>query len=116
MKKLILGLLVLALFLGITAAADTPKDPYDIQVKNLYSTPDDSSNKIYAIPIEVKLLDVSADTNWYKVKISYRIGPLSYTYVGWTEIPVGDIIAARQKAMDEVAKVTPPAEVEQIEQ
>ena len=54
-------------------------------------------NLIYNIPVEVKLLDVSADANWYKVEISYSLGPLSYTYQGWTQIPIGAILAERRK-------------------
>ncbi|MDD4178778.1 MAG: hypothetical protein PHH14_01850 [Candidatus Margulisbacteria bacterium] len=95
MKKALFALLVLVIMTGAIFADTTAKDPYDLQIKRLYSAPDQESNEILAIPIEVKLLDISADGNWYKVKIAYWIGPLSYTYVGWTEIPVGQALAER---------------------
>lgn len=95
------ALVLILLFLLVTgmAMAATPetKYPYDIQLKSLYAEPDEESKLIYTFPIEVRLLDVSEDANWYKVKIAFRLGPLGYTYVGWTQIPVGDILAEREK-------------------
>jgi len=96
MKKLLISALVIMLLGGVALAA-AAKDPLDIQVKKFYSAPDEESNLVYSIPIEVKLLDVSADGNWHKVKISFSLGPLGYTYVGWTKIPVGEILAAREE-------------------
>ncbi|MBU0630054.1 MAG: hypothetical protein KKC80_03945 [Candidatus Margulisbacteria bacterium] len=76
----------------------------EIPVKELYTAPSEDSNLVYSIPIEVKMLDMSADGNWYKVKISYSLGPFSYTYVGWTRIPVGEVMAEReQKAAERIA-------------
>ncbi|MDD5382292.1 MAG: hypothetical protein PHH60_01370 [Candidatus Margulisbacteria bacterium] len=92
MKKALVILLSLIILAGICYAA---KDPYSLPVKKLYSAPSADSNLILDIPIEVKLLDVSEDGNWYKVKISYNIGPFNYTYVGWSNIPVGEILASR---------------------
>lgn len=96
MKRAFVVLLILiSIMLGGAVFAATTKYPYDIQVKKLYSAPEEESNHVYSIPIEVKLLDVSADANWYKVKISFSFGPLGYTYVGWAKIPVGEILASR---------------------
>lgn len=96
MKRALVILLSVILLSGVILAAQpAKKDPYDLQVKKLYSVPDEDSHVIYNIPIEVKLLDISEDGNWYKVKISFWIGPLGYTYVGWTQIPVGEILASR---------------------
>jgi hypothetical protein len=105
MKKALVILLGLVILAGVGLAA-TAKEPYDLKVQKLYSVPDESSNLIFNIPIEVKLLDVSADANWYKVKIAFNLGPLGYTYVGWAKIPVGEIVAAR---CEKVAKA-PEAE------
>lgn len=102
MKKAILVLLGLIILSGVSLAV---KDPYDINVNKLYSAPNEDSNLIFTIPIEVKMLDVSADANWYKVEISFNLGPLGYTYVGWTKIPVGEIVADR---MEKVAKAPAP--------
>ncbi len=111
MKRASAILLLLLILAGLTFAAETAKkDPYELQVKKLYATPDEESNLIYSIPIEVKLLDVSADGNWHKVKISFNLGPLGYTYVGWAKIPVGEILASRT---EKVAKVPPEAAAEE---
>jgi len=52
------------------------------------------------------LLDVSLDGNWHKVSISYGIGPLQYTYVGWTKIPINQIITDREKQPSKIALLT----------
>jgi len=106
MKKLVVSLVCLAVLFGVALAAEV-KDPYNIQVKKLYSAPDENSNLLFEVPVEVKLLDMSADNNWYKVKIAFKMGPFSYTYIGWTQIPVGQIMAEREKA-SELAKVPSP--------
>jgi hypothetical protein len=105
MKKTLLFLALILVLAGCAFAAVAP-DPYNLEVKKLYSAPDENSQIIFNIPIEVKLLDLSADTNWGKVKIAFNLGPLSYSYVGWVKIPVGEIIASR---MDKLAKIPLPA-------
>ncbi|MBU0672253.1 MAG: hypothetical protein KJ732_04400 [Candidatus Margulisbacteria bacterium] len=104
MKKWITVSLLLLVFLaGLAALATASEDNLNIPVKKLYSAPLDGSNQIYEIPVEVVLLDISEDGNWYKVKISYGVGPFSYTFVGWTHIPVSDIRSQRQEEASEVA-------------
>ncbi len=94
MKKLIaITLLISVFFLGQAVLAS--HEPLDLTVKTLYSAPLEDSNVIYNFPIEVKLLDISPDGNWFKVKISFYIGPFGYTYVGWANIPVTNILAER---------------------
>lgn len=105
MRKLIALVLILGVLAGQAALAAEEKDPLDIPIKHLYSAPLEDAGLIYKIPIEVKLLDISEDTNWYKVKISFNIGPFSYTYVGWTHIPVGKILAERKKEPDKIARL-----------
>lgn len=112
MKKLVVSLVCLAILFGVALAAEV-KDPYNIQVKKIYSAPDDNSNLLFEVPVEVKLLDMSADNNWYKVKISFKMGPFGYTYIGWTEIPVGQIMADREKS-SELARVPTPAPEEPV--
>ena len=99
MKKILVLLLLLSALIGCAVAAT--KDPYNLEVKKLYSAPDENSQLIFNIPIEVKLLDVSTDANWGKVKIAFNLGPLCYTYIGWVKIPVGEILASR---MEKLAK------------
>jgi hypothetical protein len=96
MKRALVLALSLIILVGMSLASFA-KDPYDVQVKKLYAAPEETSSLIFSIPIEVKLLDVSADANWYKVKISFQLGPFGYTYVGWANIPVGEILASRSE-------------------
>ncbi|MDI6731772.1 MAG: hypothetical protein QME05_04255 [Candidatus Margulisbacteria bacterium] len=100
MYKLIAGLLAIIVFcpVGVCGIAQADLNPMAYQIKELYAAPDEESKLVYSIPIEVKLLEVSDDYNWYKVKISFSFGPLSSAYVGWTNIPVGEIMAEREKA------------------
>jgi len=107
MKRFVLLIIALAAC-GFSAAFAVGDQPIEIQVKTLYSAPSDSSNVVYQIPIDVKLLDVSEDGNWCKVKISYRIGPLLYDYVGWSNLPLYDILAERQAQQVEAAAPTAP--------
>ena len=101
--------LAMALFLsaGTTLAAELT--PVNYPIKSVYSAPSEDSNLIYRIPIEINLLDVSPDGNWYKIRLSYRIGPLCPTFVGWAKIPVGDIMAQREKEPTEISAEEPPA-------
>jgi hypothetical protein len=107
MKKLCLSLLAIILLSGL-ALAEPAKSSYDLQVTNLYSAQDENSNVVYRVPIVAKVHDISEDGNWYKVEISYNIGPFNYTYVGWAKIPIGTILAEREKRLEKVAKVIPP--------
>lgn len=109
MKKTLIFLALILALAGCAFAA-VAQDPYNLEVKKVYSAPDENSQLIFNIPIEVKLLDLSADANWGKVKIAFNLGPLSYTYVGWVKIPVGEILAAR---MDKLAKAPAPDPVAQ---
>jgi hypothetical protein len=105
MRKTIAIIILLSLIFAFQGAVASEKDPLDIPVKQLYSAPLEDSNLIWDIPIEVKLLDISKDGNWYKVKISYNIGPFGYTYVGWSHIPVADILAKRNQETPEIASL-----------
>jgi hypothetical protein len=97
MKKLLWIALVIAFSLCMGANYADEKYPFDYAVREIYSAPSENANLVLRIPIEVRLLDISEDCNWFKVKISYSLGPLNYTYIGWTKIPVGDSLATREK-------------------
>lgn len=105
MKSFFAILLIFIISAGVCFAAG--KDPFSMRVNKLYSAPDEHSNLVFSIPIDVQMLDASADGNWYKVKIAFNLGPLGYTYVGWARIPVGDLLASRQA---KVAKTAVPEE------
>ena len=105
MKIFFAVLLVIIITAGVCFAAS--KDPLAMKVDKLYSAPDENSNLVFDIPIDVQMLDASTDGNWYKVKIAFNLGPLCYTYIGWAKIPVGDLLASRQA---KVAKTVAPEE------
>ena len=105
MKKLIAITLLISIFFLGQAALASEEQPLDIPVKTLYSAPLENSNVIFNIPMEVTLLDISPDGNWYKVKISFYIGPFGYTYVGWAYIPVAKILAERDKEIQDLASL-----------
>ncbi|MFH1387152.1 MAG: hypothetical protein ABIH50_05760 [bacterium] len=89
MRAITIALLLIAFFAGLAWSEPVAN------IKELYSAPSENSNLVYKIPIDVKILEVSPDGNWHKVRIAYSFGPLSYSYVGWAKVPVGDILAAR---------------------
>ncbi|MBI5699149.1 hypothetical protein HZC35_02405 [Candidatus Saganbacteria bacterium] len=91
---------LIAIFLFLTGII-TPALGYDYAVKKLYDSPDAASKIVYEIPIDVKMLDVSEDANWYKVKIQFNLGLMTFKYSGWAYIPVGDLLAER--AQKEIA-------------
>ena len=102
MKKWIASILIIGFFVGGASAS-----PLNYNIKELYADPTENSNLIFKIPVEVVLLDVSEDANWHKVKISYSVGPFHYEYVGWTEIPVGEVLVEREKDPEGIAGVLP---------
>lgn len=98
-------ILAVSFVFGLTAMA-AKTDPMSFQIKKLYSAPTPESKSVYDIPIEVKLLDISEDANWYKVQITFCLGPARFSYEGWTQIPVGEILAERQKAVPIIENLT----------
>ncbi|MBU0573582.1 MAG: hypothetical protein KKH83_03790 [Candidatus Margulisbacteria bacterium] len=92
MKKIAV-LLLIALFVcqGISFASA----PLDYKVTKLFQEPSAGSKLVYEIPVEVRLVDISEDANWYKVKIFFNLGPVRFAYEGWAEIPVGETLLSR---------------------
>ena len=108
MKTWIAVILILLAFLisGSAVIAEEPvEDPYEIPIQQVFAEPDEESRLLYEIPIEVTLLDVSEDANWFKVRISFVFGPFHYTYVGWTPLPIGKIIIEREAICSEIASL-----------
>lgn len=92
--------ILLAMIFAVLAGYFVPSfavDPYNHQVRSLYDRPDGTSKIVYNIPIEVRMLDVSDDANWYKVKIQFNLGLASFNFSGWAYIPVGQILAERNR-------------------
>lgn len=94
LKKTICILLLFGFVIGFSGASFAG-DPYSHQIKTLRFAPDPDARVVYNLPIEVKMLDVSEDANWYKVRISFYLGPINFVYSGWTYIPVGQILTER---------------------
>jgi hypothetical protein len=96
MNKAVLLLLIFALAAVIFTPLKSLAEPYNHQVDRFFDSPDGRSKVIYNIPIEVRLLDISDDANWYKVQIKFAIGPARFNIVGWAYIPIGDYLIDRQ--------------------
>jgi hypothetical protein len=79
-------------------SASLGEESYDLQVKKLYASPEVEAKVVYEIPLEVKLLDLTDDFNWYKVYIKFNIGPANFRYTGWAYIPIGNLMAEKSKA------------------
>jgi hypothetical protein len=47
---------------------------------------------VYEIPIEVTLLGITEDLNWYRVRIKFEFGFIKNDYSGWVNIPVGTLL------------------------
>ena len=101
MKALVAILLVITA-LSIFSCAYALNEPYNVKVKELYASPG-SSKVVYSIPIDVKMLDVTEDANWYKVYLRFNLGPVEFKYVGWAYIPGGDILAERAVSKAKIA-------------
>lgn len=96
MKKALAISICLIMFFGISTPIFAGETPYNYKVKQLYAKPDGRSKIVYDIPIEVKLLDVSEDANWYKVYLEFSLGLIRFNYSGWAYIPVGKLLAERE--------------------
>ena len=61
---------------------------FNIPVKSLLAEPTEEGASVFEIPIEVRLLGISADKKWVKVKIAFDLIFLGhYEYTGWTPVP-----------------------------
>ncbi len=94
MKKLIAITICLVVLAGVAIAGAS--DPLNIPLKKLMSAPSSKAKVVFEIPIEVRVLDVSEDLDWYKVKISFKLGPFEQTHIGWVKIPFDEILLAHQ--------------------
>lgn len=93
MRVAIISLIIVIILSGIVFAGST--DPYDYQIEKIYEQPHLSSKEIYRIPVEIRLLDVYKDANWYKIKIKFVLGLINFEYRGWTYIPIGKILVEK---------------------
>lgn len=94
--KIVLILIVAVLLVSFFSCAYAQL-PSPIKIKDLYADASGLSKVVYQIPIDVVLLDISPDSNWYKVSIAYNIGPARFKYSGWAYIPIGIVLAQKTK-------------------
>jgi len=92
-KLIVITLLIAAIATGLGASSS---NPLDISLKKLFAGPSDTTKIVFEIPIEVKILDVSSDFDWYKVNISFKLGPFEQSHTGWVKIPFDEILLAHQ--------------------
>lgn len=100
MRKLIAITLLILVFSCSTAVA-AENSLISHQIKKLYASPSEKAKLVYEFPVEVTLLDISPNADWYKVKVSFYIGPFNYVYTGWTKIPIGTTLAKREQTAKE---------------
>lgn len=99
---------IIAFILLISAFSCSYADnPYNYKIKDLYSEASGISNVIYQIPIDVRLLDISSDANWYKVMIKFNLGPAEFKHIGWAYVPIGKYLAERGAASQKTKSATP---------
>lgn len=100
---IIIGIITFLIFVFFCCSY-AKDEPYDINISQLYAEPTTTSKVVYQIPIEVKMLEVSEDANWYKVYLKFNIGPMEFKTTGWTYIPIGTLLAERTAKMNLVKK------------
>ena len=104
MKKTIAITLIIGFFLSQGLIAAEAQEAINFPIKQLRSAPSEDSSVVFDIPVEVTLLDINDDLNWYKVRIAFAIGPFRYSYEGWTQIPIEQILAAEAGELPTLAQ------------
>lgn len=94
--------ILIALFVFSCAYAEN--GTYNLSVKKLYADPSLDSKVVFEIPVDIALLEISEDANWYKVYIRFVFGFAEFKYTGWAYIPIGEVLAKRE-AKNEVITV-----------
>ncbi|MFA4858245.1 MAG: hypothetical protein WC901_06840 [Candidatus Margulisiibacteriota bacterium] len=89
MTKTIVCTLLLALVLAAAAPMSQAFVPFKTQLKTLYADPNKDADVVFRFPIEVTMLGMTEDLNWFKVRIKFELAFIRYEYTGWVNIPVG---------------------------
>jgi hypothetical protein len=95
-SKVLLLSLIFAVAAMIFMPAPSFADPLNHRVDRLFAGPDGNSKVVYVVPLDIRLLDISDDFNWYKVQFRLNVGPAQLNIAGWAYIPVGDILIERE--------------------
>jgi hypothetical protein len=100
-KKVLSVLLLFILLSALLCAAFANEDNiyFQIPVKLLHEEPSEESPVAFEIPIDVTLLGMTPDKNWYKVRIEYDLVFLGhYVYTGWVKAPIGKYLLEKSGA------------------
>ena len=91
-----LALLLLIAFASAGFAADSTLS-FDYPIKRLLASPSAESNVNFEIPIDVRIIGMTPDKNWFKVKIAYDLVFLGrYEYTGWVYAPIENVAASAE--------------------
>lgn len=70
--------------------------PLNVTIKKMHESPAANSKVVYEFPIDIILLDVSDDLNWFKVRIKFEFAFIRYDFTGWVNIPVNKVISPEE--------------------
>jgi hypothetical protein len=66
---------------------------FNLPLKTMYAEPTEEANVVYEFPIDVRILGMTRDKNWFKVSMEFDLLFLGhYKYSGWVHAPLGDMI------------------------
>ena len=110
MRRIALTLLIFCLitaFFVCFVYAEESYTAFKMPFKKLLSEPRKDANLVYEIPVDVKLLGISADKNWYKVCIEFDIIFIGHhKFTGWVFAPIEDQIKlAEEKEVTKQAQI-----------
>lgn len=89
----VISIFAIILLLALLANTARSSLPFKMQIKNIYESPSLDSKVVYEIPADVKIIDMTDDRNWYRVRIEFMIPFLgTFNYKGWVNVPMGEVI------------------------
>gem|GEM_PF-1303876 len=93
-KRILVSILLAILAVSLFCAPVLAENAYfKIPVKKLLAEPKKGASEVYEIPLDVKLLGMSEDRNWFKVRIEFDLVFLGhYKYTGWVYAPIGELL------------------------
>jgi hypothetical protein len=92
---IIIAFLISALLvsLALPLLANESNVYFKLPVKKLLAEPKEDAHMLYEFPIDVRMLGVTEDLNWFKLSVEFDLLFLGhYKYTGWVHAPLGDIL------------------------
>lgn len=96
MRNFVLITLLLLIMLSFSA----PADLLNIPIKKMYAEPSINSKVVYEFPLNLTLLDVSDDMDWFKIRLKFDFLFVHYDYTGWVNIPSSKISVLKEYKPD----------------